>query len=104
MAELRFESTRGGAPLVSLSQAIVQGLATDGGLYIPTKMPQLNTDAFETQAPLPMLARAGLAEGNTPAVATAKAVSSASARAAGAVARVLIDVPSLIMPIFAPDI
>jgi threonine synthase len=62
MAESRFESTRGGAPLVSLSQAIVQGLATDGGLYIPTKMPQLNTDAFETQAPLPMLARAGLAE------------------------------------------
>lgn len=34
-----FASTRGEAPPVSLSAAIVQGLAPDGGLYVPTSWP-----------------------------------------------------------------
>ncbi len=37
MTELRFVSSRGGATPVSLSQAMAQGLAPDGGLYIPTQ-------------------------------------------------------------------
>ena len=31
-----FTSTRGGAPAVSSAQAIVDGLAPDGGLYTPS--------------------------------------------------------------------
>jgi hypothetical protein len=46
---------------------------------------------------------AGLADGTTPATATAKAVSMARTRDAGAVARILIGVPSSIMPEFLPE-
>jgi threonine synthase len=38
-AALRFVSSRGTAPAVSLSEAIAKGLAPDGGLYIPTHLP-----------------------------------------------------------------
>ncbi len=34
-----FISTRNGAPAASLSQAIAAGLAPDGGLYVPAKLP-----------------------------------------------------------------
>jgi len=60
MPELRFASSRGGAPLVSLSQAIAQGLAPDGGLYVPTHLPSIDAPVAPT-ATLPQVARASLA-------------------------------------------
>jgi threonine synthase len=60
MADLQFASSRGGAPLVSLSEAITQGLAPDGGLYIPTKLPAVDLDALGGASDLPQMARAAL--------------------------------------------
>jgi threonine synthase len=61
MAGLNYSSTRGGAPHVSLSQAIAQGLAADGGLYIPAKLPTVDAGAFAGASGLPQLARSALA-------------------------------------------
>jgi threonine synthase len=61
MSDLRFASTRGAAPLVSLSAAIAQGLAPDGGLYIPTRLPSVDSQAFDGASGLPQIARAALA-------------------------------------------
>jgi threonine synthase len=60
IAELRYASSRGGAPLVSLSPAILEGLAPDGGLYVPTRLPLTRTAAFSAGAPLKELARRAL--------------------------------------------
>jgi len=60
MAELRFKSSRGAGAHVSLSEAIVQGLAADGGLYVPTQLPRVDLDAAATTH-LPDIARACLA-------------------------------------------
>jgi threonine synthase len=38
---MKFISTRGRAPAVSFSEAVAQGLAPDGGLYLPEKLPHL---------------------------------------------------------------
>jgi threonine synthase len=62
MAGLQFASSRGASARVSLSQAIAQGLAPDGGLYIPTALPTVDMDAFAGTAGLPQLARLALAE------------------------------------------
>ncbi len=59
--ELKFASTRGGAPPVALSEAIVQGLAPDGGLYVPTRLPVIDRSAFDAGQSLPQLARGALA-------------------------------------------
>ena len=59
--ELKFASTRGGAPPVALSEAIVQGLAPDGGLYVPTRLPGIDRSAFDAGQSLPQLARGALA-------------------------------------------
>jgi threonine synthase len=40
---MKFVSTRKKAPAVSVSQAIIQGLAVDGGLYVPESFPSLAT-------------------------------------------------------------
>jgi threonine synthase len=61
MADLRFVSSRGGAPPVSLSAAITKGLAPDGGLYIPTKLPTVDSHAFDGASSLPQIACAALA-------------------------------------------
>ena len=45
MAELRYLSSRGGAPPLTLSEAIRQGLAPDGGLYVPTRLPEVEVAA-----------------------------------------------------------
>ena len=42
--ELFYSSTRGSSETVTASQAILQGLAADGGLYMPTEIPALNID------------------------------------------------------------
>jgi threonine synthase len=62
MVGLKFASSRGGAARVSLSDAIAQGLAPDGGLYIPTRLPTLDAKAFASVSGLPQIARAALAE------------------------------------------
>ena len=38
---MRFSSTRGEAPLASLEEALLTGLAPDGGLYVPEALPRL---------------------------------------------------------------
>ena len=39
---MRYVSTRGAAPAVGLAEAIVAGLAPDGGLYVPDEMPRID--------------------------------------------------------------
>lgn len=41
---LNYRSTRDAENVVTASQAILQGLAVDGGLYVPTELPTLNLD------------------------------------------------------------
>jgi threonine synthase len=60
MADLRFVSSRGGAPAVTISEAIAEGLAPDGGLYIPTRLPAVDQAAFAGLSRLPDIARAAL--------------------------------------------
>ena len=38
---MQFTSTRGQVPPVSFSTAVAQGLAPDGGLYLPEELPDL---------------------------------------------------------------
>ena len=40
--DIMFKSTRGDKNLVTASQAIVKGIADDGGLYVPEKMPKMD--------------------------------------------------------------
>jgi threonine synthase len=60
MSELKFVSSRGAAPAVSLSEAIARGLAPDGGLYIPTRLPAVDPAAFAGVTGLPDIARTAL--------------------------------------------
>ena len=60
MAHLRYLSTRTGAPAVPLSEAIARGLAPDGGLYVPARLPTVDPAAFAGLLRLPELARAAL--------------------------------------------
>jgi threonine synthase len=58
---LQFHSTRGQSPAVSLSGAIEQGLAPDGGLFLPDRMPAVDhTQPCDPQR-LPSVARVALA-------------------------------------------
>jgi len=57
---MKFTSSRGGAPQVSLSQALAQGLAPDGGLYVPTAMPSVALEAFPIRSSIPQIARLSL--------------------------------------------
>jgi threonine synthase len=49
---LRYISTRGRSPTVPISQAIAAGLAPDGGLYVPEKLPKLDPSAFDPRGSL----------------------------------------------------
>jgi threonine synthase len=60
MAELPYLSSRGGAPAVALSEAIRQGLAPDGGLYVPTRLPEVDVAAVARSTRLPDIARSAL--------------------------------------------
>lgn len=53
---MKFVSTRGKAPAVSASQAIMQGLAPDGGLYVPESFPSLENLAIHEISSYPELA------------------------------------------------
>lgn len=50
-------STRGGAPAVSGAQAVLTGLAPDGGLYLPERIPEFDWKAAVTLEPSAVAAR-----------------------------------------------
>src|ERR1700722_2408639 len=58
--QLKFESSRAGSPAVALSDAIRQGLAPDGGLYVPTRLPRVDARSFSGSMRLPEVARLAL--------------------------------------------
>ena len=47
---MRFVSTRGEAPPLSFSEAILEGLAPDGGLYVPERWPEIEFRATREQS------------------------------------------------------
>jgi threonine synthase len=47
---MKFVSTRGQTPALGLADAIAQGLAPDGGLYVPAEMPRVSLTAGATIA------------------------------------------------------
>ena len=47
---MRYHSTRGQAPLLDFREATLTGLATDGGLYLPTAWPRFLPNEFEQLA------------------------------------------------------
>jgi len=49
---MRYVSTRGAAPVLSFEQAMMTGLARDGGLYVPESVPQLDHAAIASLAGL----------------------------------------------------
>ena len=51
-----FASSRGGAPTVSFGAAVLQGLAPDGGLYVPLGWPHLAPRDFDGVSELPAIA------------------------------------------------
>lgn len=50
MAVLKFKSTRSNQEQLSFAQAVVKGIASDGGLFVPTTIPKINlmNNAFTT--------------------------------------------------------
>ncbi len=53
---MRYLSTRGQAPPASFSEALLAGLAPDGGLYVPESFPSFDPSSFDPAAPIPELA------------------------------------------------
>lgn len=49
---MKFVSTRGTAPPASLSEALRNGAAPDGGLYVPEKLPAVDFTKLAPEAPL----------------------------------------------------
>ena len=47
---MRYVSTRGSAPVLSFEEALLTGLARDGGLYVPETIPTLGTDELREMA------------------------------------------------------
>ncbi len=50
---MRYVSTRGQAPALGFEAAMLAGLARDGGLYVPERVPVLSPDAIAALAGLP---------------------------------------------------
>ena len=50
---MEYRSTRGGAKDMSFEGAVLEGLATDGGLYIPKTIPKVPLDEIISWANLP---------------------------------------------------
>lgn len=73
---MRYLSTRGQSPAVDLSAAIRQGLAPDGGLYVPQAWPAFSVEALAPEASLEQIAAALLRHfaGDDPLAAAATAV------------------------------
>ena len=53
---MKYVSTRGQSPAVGFGQALAQGLAPDGGLYMPESWPGIPLSAFEGATSLPEVA------------------------------------------------
>jgi threonine synthase len=53
VTSMRFVSTRGSSAAVGFSEAIVNGIAPDGGLYLPTEWPQADIGKFGDAGDLP---------------------------------------------------
>lgn len=49
---MNYLSTRGRSPAVSIGQAIAEGLAPDGGLYVPETLPRLDPTGFDRDGTL----------------------------------------------------
>ena len=47
---MKYQSTRGRAPVLDFEDVLVTGLATDGGLYVPTEWPPLSDAMLESLA------------------------------------------------------
>ncbi len=65
---MRFISTNGRAAAVNLQAALLEGLAPDGGLYVPEAMERMAIEAFDGAVTLPEVARVFLTpffEGDT---------------------------------------
>jgi len=50
---LRYISTRGAAPVLEFEEALLAGLAADGGLYVPESWPRLDAAALRSLSGLP---------------------------------------------------
>ena len=50
---MNYISTRGQAPVLSFEEAVLTGLATDGGLYVPETIPQFSREQIAAWAGLP---------------------------------------------------
>src|SRR6185369_1640248 len=50
---MRFLSTRGEAPVLGFSDAVLSGLASDGGLYLPETWPQISPEQIAAFASKP---------------------------------------------------
>ena len=50
---MRYISTRGRAPALTFEEAMLTGLARDGGLYVPETVPQMGADEIAALAGLP---------------------------------------------------
>ncbi len=55
---MQYVSTRGASPALSFSQAVMQGIAPDGGLYVPETFPQVSLSDIAALAGLPYDKRA----------------------------------------------
>ena len=53
---IRFQSTRDPSTSISFGQALLQGLAPDGGLYVPTSWPRVDVEALSRETSLPQIA------------------------------------------------
>jgi threonine synthase len=58
---MKYVSTRGSAPSTSFGSALSQGLAPDGGLYVPEAWPSLPVSAFDGATTLPDVANVFIA-------------------------------------------
>ena len=50
---MRYVSTRGGCPAVGFTETLLEGLAPDGGLYIPESWPAFTHDEIAAFAGMP---------------------------------------------------
>ncbi|KAF0112052.1 MAG: threonine synthase [Hyphomonadaceae bacterium] len=57
---MQYISTRGASPAVSFTEAITQGLAPDGGLYVPRTWPRLDKSVLEAAATAPYFETAAI--------------------------------------------
>jgi threonine synthase len=53
---IRFHSTRDSSKAIRFSQALLQGLAPDGGLYVPATWPRIDVEALGRETTLPAVA------------------------------------------------